>query len=184
MEAVWDAIERWLRDNATAVIEQLRRPAAPEQISAAEKAVRRELPADYRESLLIHDGTSPEIGLLGGRELLALPQSTEIWKRYCRRVRPPQNRWWPVAQDPDQGDQHFLCLDEEARVVAFWHYRGEVVAVAPSFKAWMMSLLDDMERGFVSVEGSHLKFSERCSFRWPVVGCYAFIPGPGRSREH
>ncbi len=56
IRATWDHIERWLEANAPEVLRELE-PAAPlVRIEKIEKRLGVTLPADYRESLLIHDG--------------------------------------------------------------------------------------------------------------------------------
>jgi cell wall assembly regulator SMI1 len=177
---IWNAIHDWLRQYAPEVLEELRPPAARSDLQRCESPLGFSFPVAFRESLAVHDGTSPSLGLLGGRELLALPQAELVWREYLRPVRPPRNSWWPVAQDPNQGHAYFICLEPTGRLVTSWHYRdAQPIVVAPSFQEWLADLLTDMTAGQIGIEGSHLKLSETGAFSWPEMKELPFIAGPG-----
>jgi cell wall assembly regulator SMI1 len=54
--ARWSVIAPWLRAQHPAVLAAFRPPAAALAIRAAEKAIGRALPADYKDFLVLHDG--------------------------------------------------------------------------------------------------------------------------------
>ncbi len=55
MQELWNRLESWAQKNAKRSL-RLRKPATEKQIAAAEKKMKLKLPADFRASLLCHDG--------------------------------------------------------------------------------------------------------------------------------
>jgi len=52
----WKTIESWLEEHAPHVLDQFRPPATAEAVAAAEKAIGRTLPDDYKRFMSRHDG--------------------------------------------------------------------------------------------------------------------------------
>lgn len=56
MAALWEQLEAWSKEHAPAMLTELNPGATEEQLEKLEQALGRELPADYRESLRVHNG--------------------------------------------------------------------------------------------------------------------------------
>jgi cell wall assembly regulator SMI1 len=55
MKTLWDRLEKWAKSNAKLSL-RLRKGASEKTVAAAEKKMKLRFPADFRESLLAHDG--------------------------------------------------------------------------------------------------------------------------------
>lgn len=67
MRETWDRLEAWLRTHTPWIYEQLAPPATGAQLLAAEEAMGCTLPADFKDSYRIHDGTVPHHMWMRGR---------------------------------------------------------------------------------------------------------------------
>lgn len=59
MRETWDRLEAWLQTHTPWIYEELAPSATEAQLRAAEEAMGCTLPADFRDSYRIHDGTVP-----------------------------------------------------------------------------------------------------------------------------
>ena len=163
---LWRRIEAWLMDNARPVLSELRPGASSDELNALESAIGLALPASLRESLLIHDGTSPEVGLLGGRELLNVAQMRWLWKEECAATTTPEGRQRiPIVLHDEEGTPLFLCVDVSGRVMASWRVGADPIVIAPSYHAWLNSFTEDLEQGRLGYDGN-----------WVVAGGAATLP--------
>jgi len=64
MKELWARLSRWFADELPSGELRLRPPASPEAIEAAEAALGRSLPDDFRASLAVHDGQDDEPTIL------------------------------------------------------------------------------------------------------------------------
>ena len=79
----WARLEGWFAAHYPTLALKLRPPAAPKQIAAAEKALGVTFPADFRASLLVHDGQDDDPGvrlLPFAQRLGSLASLTRCWK--------------------------------------------------------------------------------------------------------
>jgi cell wall assembly regulator SMI1 len=149
--AAWKRIENRLQANAPEILAQLNPPAPEDELADAEKTLGRPLPQALRASLRRHDGTSPEMGLLGGRELLSVAQIVAL--QGDDRVAPT---WFPIAEgDASLDAPEILCLDARGAVVLV---RDEEAPVrqAASYGEWLGRLADDLEAGRLTFDGAWL----------------------------
>ena len=177
IESAWDNLEVWLRANAPAVLDTFRPPASKGDIEAAEDFLGRALPTEYRQSLGRHDGQidllhSPTLysfGLLEcGWALLPVAASLatsqmmgDLLGRGEFKLRDADGgdwwslHWFPIT-DNGCGDNHCLDLrppsDAQASVITFWHNWRRRPIVAPSFAAWLNSLVVELASGRVSFD--------------------------------
>jgi cell wall assembly regulator SMI1 len=174
----WKRIGRWLKESATGW-KPLRKAAGAEQIARAEKRLGCALPADLRKSYETHDGSGdgqifpwPEdisYSLLSlaqlvddwqmHRELLDLGEWQDSKGKSDRGIRSDwwNPRWIPFAAN---GAGDFFCIDlspaksgKEGQVITHNHEDGSHTLLAPSFRAWLSKLADDLEAGLFSYDG-------------------------------
>lgn len=171
MDRVWERIETWLEKNAPEVFSGLNPPASPDQISATEKFLGFQFPADVRASYLRHNGQNPASPTLFlGFEWLSLEGIREqwtVWKDLLdggdfqgtqsegdgKKVR---NDWWNPGWIPltflCSGDHHCLDMVPEkdgtvGQIIEMWHDDGIRPVVAQSFKEWVKKFANDLESG-------------------------------------
>ena len=173
----WKRIEAWLSAEAPDVLPSLLPGASDADISGLESSVGTELPVDFRESLLLHEGQSDDaesglfpysnsLGPAPAWRLLSLAEVEErrnqmnelvgIGEFAGRKASFPsgeQTEWWPAGWLPiaDDGGGDFACLDlspaDAGRVVQFRHDSPKRKIFAPSFGTWLATLADDLEAG-------------------------------------
>lgn len=118
MKQVWQRIEAWMAANTDGDL-ALRPPAQESELVALETAMGRALPADVRESFLIHDGQDmPSVRWFDGE----------------RRLHPLasiQEQWAFDAGDAEPGIPDVLADNDRARV-AFTH-GGRLPLIGVSF---------------------------------------------------
>jgi cell wall assembly regulator SMI1 len=82
-KAVWQRLEKWLRENFPAALDNLREPASEEAIASIESRIQMKLPEAMRVSCQIHDGEEhnyPPGILADGFWLMPLEQAYEVWE--------------------------------------------------------------------------------------------------------
>jgi len=118
VESLWSRLEAWVQTNAPNMSLRLRPPATEARIAAAELELGLTFPADFRRSLLVHDGQEhdPSFDWMPGCNPLAtLDAIVEQWKD-------EQDR----AQDGETDDAK-VVLDGRFRNV-LWHSRRIPIA--------------------------------------------------------
>jgi cell wall assembly regulator SMI1 len=167
VDTSWKIIEGVLWEHTHSVYKALRRPAAEAKIVRLERTVQARLPADFRRSLLIHDGLR-ELGglcLFNGLVLLSVKTIVGTWKMRCRvhettdpggclltmdrRIR--NDHWWRPGWVPfleANGDMVLIDLDPRAKGVVgqvFKFYNSPVrprQVIADSFTEWLSRVAD------------------------------------------
>jgi cell wall assembly regulator SMI1 len=172
---VWERIARWHRDHLpksrreeTWSRELLRPGADAGAVAAAEEAIGLALPAEVRESYLLHDGS--DFGILPwGYSLLSLfevVKTCRMWQgilaegHWDGAVSEPKGpikrvhwnpRWVPVAEN---GGGDYQCLDLDpavggsaGQVIDFSHEVGPLCVLAGGFTDWLVSYADGLESG-------------------------------------
>jgi cell wall assembly regulator SMI1 len=76
----WERFERWLHAHAPHIAAGLGAPATSERIAAVERELERSLPADWRASLLIHDGEATDVGSIAGLRLNSIDELMADWR--------------------------------------------------------------------------------------------------------
>lgn len=176
IEEIWKRLENWLRSNAPDILEDLRSGATKEQIKELEQFVDTELPEDFKASHLIFNGTYEEgLGLIDGCELLSIERIKEEWQSWKElfdggdfqdenghdfqtdadsKISPFfwwNPKWIPITHDGG-GNHYCIDLDPTAQgnrgqIITFWHDAPEREVIAPSFKDWLQSFLENLESG-------------------------------------
>lgn len=169
VESSWKLIDEVLWEHAHSVYKALRKPASDVSIRRLEKTLGTSLPADFRQSLSIHDGLS-ESGqpcLFDGKLLLSTKRIAEEWSMRCKvhgdddpggcpntkDKRIKNDRWWRPGWIPfmDQdGDMLLIDLDpgpggKRGQLFKFRNSGGRPrQVVASTFKAWLSAVADEL----------------------------------------
>jgi cell wall assembly regulator SMI1 len=77
IEAIWKQIEAWYAANAPQQLAQLRPPSTDQEIASLETLIGLPIPADYRASLMRHDGG----GFMYGSSYLNVGWVKQVWQR-------------------------------------------------------------------------------------------------------
>jgi cell wall assembly regulator SMI1 len=145
ISSLWGAFEQRLyRDDPKKLI-TLNPPATPAAIQMLERQLSANLPTDFKNSLLVHDGGTFGNELLDGEELLSIPRILEEWRVWESLLKSPgmkmgdvrsspepevRDDWWNVKWIPitsnHAGDHWCLDLDPApagtyGQVIRMWH---------------------------------------------------------------
>ncbi|APR84740.1 glucan synthase 1-related protein [Minicystis rosea] len=171
VEQAFQRIERWLLANAPGLHAELRPPATPEQIAAAEAKLGVRFPDDVRALYRLHDGQGRDgSGLLGGwtwLDLAHVVSEWQIWKDLLDKGTFGANdggdpgpgvrgNWWNPRWIPltysGSGDHH--CIDlapadggAEGQIIRMWHDMEGRSLVAASLSTWLERTADELESG-------------------------------------
>jgi cell wall assembly regulator SMI1 len=169
----WQRIERWLGDHAKSLAKSLSKGASAEQVQELEAHIGATLPAEFKQSLAIHDGQKedcdfiPDDGI-GSFYMLRIKDIPKEWKQWNKllamgefknaKATPDKgvaNSWWNNAWIPfasNGGD--FLCIDlapTEAgivgQIIKIRHDNPARKVMAASFGVWLEQLAETIENG-------------------------------------
>lgn len=180
---VWDRIERWLVDNAPAIMEDLNPGVDEATLEYFRERTGRELPETVRDSYRVHDGQAGGAPpLMGEWELLPLEyvvskwemieevhDDTELDPESVRTEGPVQLRWWSSEWLPvcGNGAGDYYCIDlapasggTVGQVITYWHMNHRRQVIAPDFGTLLAEFADDLERGGYRVERGGLVRSD------------------------
>jgi cell wall assembly regulator SMI1 len=171
---LWSRWERWLTVHASDLLAELRPPATPEAVSAAEERLGLSLPADFRASLAVHDGAEEVNGLIGDWDLMELDNVVHQARLMRQMVADNlfgdacgdphdaiDSTWWNPAWVPfvSSGSGHFYCIDlapapggTVGQIIVFFHDDGQRLLVADSYRQWLAAVVSDLERGVYRYE--------------------------------
>jgi cell wall assembly regulator SMI1 len=136
----WTSIEAWLKENTSATRKSLRPPVKADALDKLQAKLGLSLPADFRESLHIHDGQKSDgdedaglfpyadkvLGAMPSFRLLAVAEIAREWKMMKelfdmkefegRKTKPSRGiskEWWNPGWVPiaDDGGGDYFCLD-------------------------------------------------------------------------
>ena len=169
VESSWKLLEEVLWEHAHSVYKALCKPASDATIKRLEKILGKSLPADFRQSLRIHDGLSEtdQPCLFDGKVLLSSKRIASEWKMRCkvhgdddpggcpdtkdRRIK--NDRWWRPGWVPvmeQDGDMPLMDLDpgpggKRGQIFRFRNNGGRPrEVIAPTFKAWLSKVADEL----------------------------------------
>ena len=169
---LWTRIEGVLRQHVPDTARTLAVPATDQEINELEEAIGLKLPADFRESLGIHDGQDDPTrchsfcsdGVLAGTKKIAetwrmlTEIDGEILQKYYSHLEPDgHGAWWNrhwVPFTDAEGDCLCINLNPELRpgaafgeIVAFVHDNPHEPGIAPSYGVWLQKLAQRLEDG-------------------------------------
>jgi cell wall assembly regulator SMI1 len=173
VEQIWARIERWLVENAPAILSDMRPGASKAEIRLAEEQLGCIFPEPVREWFALHDG-SESCALMEYWDLYSLSEVVSSWETLkdlfdkgiftefrSKPTGPIRKEWWrpewvPLTGEP-RGDH--LCLDLAparggaiGQVISWVHDDSVRVIVAPTFTAWFEQLADGLEAGAYKVD--------------------------------
>jgi cell wall assembly regulator SMI1 len=173
----WKKIDAWLQANNPGLKKTLNNPASDKQIAELEKVVGVKLPADFTQSLRIHDGQMYSEGDLippteegaSGYFLMASGDIAEEWQNrkklrdsgeFADKESGPdpgiKDAWWHPGWIPfaSNGGGDSLCLDlaptkvgKAGQVITMNHESARRELLAPSFAEWLAALAEAIEGG-------------------------------------
>jgi cell wall assembly regulator SMI1 len=170
----WNRIVAWHEANTRPGKFRLNPGASPAAVADFERAIGIRLPDDFRESLLLHDGTSEDGWILWYGELLTLEAMLKQWSMYRdwqargQYAIPGSSDWTTNAIDgpikpifwnvkrlfiTDNSGTHLtLDLDpplegQYGQVFDHSHEVGPERVLAPSWSAFLNEFADDLEAG-------------------------------------
>jgi len=168
--SLWNRFEKWLTKKAPSLKDELNAPATKEDIARLEKLIGTELPEDYVNFLMIHNGQNRESGgLIDAEEILSTERIAEEWQVWKDLLdggdfkgiksepdKGVKNDWWnskwiPITYD---GSGNHYCIDldpnsggTKGQIIRMWHDSPEREVIAGSFKEWMTDYINALEKG-------------------------------------
>ena len=170
MITAWSRIEHWLAVNAPTLANDLLPGATDADFKAAEKALGKTLPDEFKALYRAHNGQRGMAdGVFGEWRFLPLKTSLSKWtmmkeltdegtfKENTVSVKGPiRATWWNVQWVPfgSNGSGNFLVVDLDppkhgsvGQVVTYLHDADKRECVAAGIGAWLESLAADLEEG-------------------------------------
>lgn len=176
VEILWLRLERWLAANALELFDCLNPGATRQEVTELEERLGCQLPQDYVESCLLHNGQAPAAD---GTDLILVPsgvggsllsiewiaQSYAIYKEDKGRnldrdnvdpVGPVKKLYWSPKWIPftsnGSGDYDCLDLDPEkgghvGQIITFFNDSDTREVIAPSFTNWLLKIVEEIEEG-------------------------------------
>ncbi len=193
---LWQRWQAWLACHAPDLAEELREPAAADDVAAAEEGLGLTFPEDFKASLAVHDGAGEISGVAGNWDLMEL----ELVIKECRAMREMvadgtfgsaaadphpaiKDDWWNPQWLPivSSGSGHFLCLDLDpgdqgrpGQVVLFLHDDARRFVLAGSFREWLQRIVEGLEAGLYTWSEDDEEFAD---------GAEAFLPSCAEGRD-
>ncbi len=145
MKKIWSKLEGELTAKASAIIESLNPGADESEIEVLEENIGQELPTDYRDFLLTHNGQSQESnpGFFDMFSLMPLELVQESWEELetLRDDAGEENScpgdWLPFAED---GSGDLLCVELESGAVSKFINDDSNEEIADSFEEWLTDI--------------------------------------------
>ena len=145
MKKIWSKLEGELTAKAGAIIESLNLGAEESEIESLEENIGQELPTDYRDFLLAHNGQSQESnpGFFDMFSLMPLELVRESWEELenLRDDAGEENAcpgdWLPFAED---GSGDLLCVGLESGAVSKFISDDSNEDIADSFEEWLTDI--------------------------------------------
>jgi cell wall assembly regulator SMI1 len=145
MKKIWSKLEGELTAKAGAIIESLNLGAEESEIEALEESIGQELPTDYRDFLVAHNGQSQESnpGFFDMFSLMPLELVRESWNELetLRDDAGEENAcpgdWLPFAED---GSGDLLCVELESGAVSKFINDDSNEHMADSFEEWLTDI--------------------------------------------
>lgn len=152
MKKIWSRLEGELTLKASAILESLNPGADEVEIDALEEFIGQELPTDYRDFVVIHNGQSQESnpGFFEMFSLMPLDLVQESWEE-LEGLRDDAGEdetcpgdWLPFAED---GSGDMLCVELESGSISKYVSNDENEEIADSFESWLADILATIKNG-------------------------------------
>jgi len=145
MKKIWSRLEGELTSKANAILESLNPGAGESEVEALEEFIGQELPTDYRDFIVMHDGQSQESnpGFFDMFSLMPLELVQESWEE-LEGLRDDAGEdetcpgdWLPFAED---GSGDMLCVELESGSISKYVSNDENEEIADSFESWLADI--------------------------------------------
>ena len=102
MKKIWSRLEGQLTSKASEILESLNLGADEADVEALEEYIGQELPTDYRDFLIMHNGQSQESnpGFFDMFSLMPLDLVQESWDEFCLLYTSPSPRDATLSRMP------------------------------------------------------------------------------------
>jgi len=152
MKKIWSRIEGELTSKANAILESLNPGADEVEIEALEEFIGQELPTDYRDFIVMHNGQSQESnpGFFDMFSLMPIDLVQESWEE-LEGLRDDAGEdetcpgdWLPFAED---GSGDMLCVELESGSISKYVSNDENEEIADSFESWLADIHAALKNG-------------------------------------
>jgi cell wall assembly regulator SMI1 len=171
----WQTIRGWLLEHEPELLQQFRPPATPEAVAAAERALDRALPEDYRRFLLQHDGQSEGAAMVETCTLFPVARLADEYRAVGKLFESRQPieadlagdgvraveyspGWVPIGRSARGRD--FLCLDLDpaprgraGQIIQISVDFAERPRVATSFTELLSVFFEQLQTGEIETDG-------------------------------
>ena len=157
MKKIWSRLEGQLTSKASEILESLNLGADEADVEALEEYIGQELPTDYRDFLIMHNGQSQESnpGFFDMFSLMPLDLVQESWDE-LEGLRDDAGEdetcpgdWLPFAED---GSGDMLCVELEAGGISKYVSSDENEELADSFEGWLADIHAILKNGEYSYD--------------------------------
>ena len=152
MKKIWSRLEGELTSKASEIIESLNLGADESDVEALEEYIGQELPTDYRDFLVMHNGQSQESnpGFFDMFSLMPLDLVQESWDELeglrddAGEEETCPGDWLPFAED---GSGDMLCVELETGAISKYVGSDENEEIADSFEGWLADIHTILKNG-------------------------------------
>ena len=152
MKKIWSRLEGELTSKANAILESLNPGADEVEVEALEEFIGQELPTDYRDFVVMHNGQSQESnpGFFDMFSLMPIDLVQESWEE-LEGLRDDAGEdetcpgdWLPFAED---GSGDMLCVELESGSISKYVSNDENEEIADSFESWLADIHASLKNG-------------------------------------
>ena len=152
MKKIWSRLEGELTSKANAILESLNPGADEVEVEALEEFIGQELPTDYRDFVVMHNGQSQESnpGFFDMFSLMPIDLVQESWEE-LEGLRDDAGEdetcpgdWLPFAED---GSGDMLCVELESGSISKYVSNDENEEIADSFESWLADIHAALKNG-------------------------------------
>tara|TARA_B100000686_G_scaffold28882_2_gene29216 strand:+ start:1764 stop:2657 length:894 start_codon:yes stop_codon:yes gene_type:complete len=152
MKKIWSRLEGELTSKANAILESLNPGADEVEVEALEEFIGQELPTDYRDFVVMHNGQSEESnpGFFDMFSLMPIDLVQESWEE-LEGLRDDAGEdetcpgdWLPFAED---GSGDMLCVELESGSISKYVSNDENEEIADSFESWLADIHAALKNG-------------------------------------
>lgn len=165
MKKTWSKVEAELATKARAILESMNPGAEEAAIEELEEHIGQELPTDYRDFLMMHDGQGQESnpGFFDMFSLMPLELVQDSWNEVdtlredVGEHESCPGDWLPIAED---GTGDLLCVELESGAISKFVHDEANEEIADSFEGWLAEMLGVLRGGdflFDSSSGSGIE---------------------------
>lgn len=164
MRELWRRFEDWFAKNVPEADLRLRPPATKDEVTRAEAILGVEFPADFVESLLVHDGQEDDpnvFWLPAGQRLGSLASLVDCWQRDRPSYEDDPERWEWLDSGECTRQVHFHPKHIPIAGSRFWDYERLLLDFVPGPKGRPGQVIARADVEFVIVAKSWREVMEK-----------------------